>query len=735
MSVIQSIQEKYAKLMAIIIAVALMIFVVMLAFENGGSLFRGNSTTVGRVNGTKIDYNEFYQKVQQQEANIAAQYGGSMPEGMRPQAVESAWNSEVNEILLDEELDKLGITVGKRELGDLLYGPNGPEEFKRIPGFTDTLTGQYNGQFAKTQIDALLRLKKGTPEQLQQRDQFIAFIQYQERKRMSDKYSALLTNSINFPKWFVEKQIADNSQLATISLVRDNYSDHKTDSIKISDAEIKEYLDKHKEDYKQPESRSVSYVAFSTRPSAADSAAAKDKLTQLRTQFDTTTTNLEPFLISQGLTYPENYTQASALPLPIKDTITRLPVNSVVGPYVDNNGWTLAKLIGKRNEPEMVKVRHILVATARQNPQTGQMTPVRDTAEARNLIDSLERLIKNGSARFDSLALKFSDDNPNVEDKKANKYKIGIYDSVKHGVMVPEFDNFIFGHGVGAKGVVKTQFGYHYIEILAQEGKSFDAYKVAYLPIPIEVSNETEAAASNEANQFASSARDQKTFDAAAEKLLKEKGINKAVANDIIPSSYYVGTLGEARSLVKDIYDAKLGEVLEPKKAGDAWVVAIVTEVNEEGTQSVAKARATIEPVLRNKKLAESLKKKVGTITTLEAAASALGGKQIESIDSLRMSGVQSNMAARAISNEPKVVGASFNPSNRGKVVPEVIEGQGGVFVVRVDNVSAGSNAQADIAAERRMRYEQAKQTMIYRSPLETLRKAATIKDRRVNFF
>ena len=37
MSVIQKIQEKYAKLMAVIIAVALLTFVVMLAFENGGT--------------------------------------------------------------------------------------------------------------------------------------------------------------------------------------------------------------------------------------------------------------------------------------------------------------------------------------------------------------------------------------------------------------------------------------------------------------------------------------------------------------------------------------------------------------------------------------------------------------------------------------------------------------------------------------------------------------------------
>ena len=36
--------------------------------------------------------------------------------------------------------------------------------------------------------------------------------------------------------------------------------------------------------------------------------------------------------------------------------------------------------------------------------------------------------------------------------------------------MVPEFNDFIFGNPVGSKGIVKTEFGYHYIEILSQKG-------------------------------------------------------------------------------------------------------------------------------------------------------------------------------------------------------------------------------------------------------------------------
>jgi peptidyl-prolyl cis-trans isomerase D len=727
MSVIQKIQEKYAKLMAIIIAVALMIFVVMLAFENGGRLFAGNSTTVGKVNGKTIDYNDFIKKVDRQEKNMEARGYGSGAQLLQ-QAVDATWNDEVNTIIENSEYDKLGIAVGKKEMGDVLYGPNAPDDLKKI--FTDS-TGVYNGQMAKQQIDATIKLKKGTPEQLEQREQLIAFINYQETARLRDKYNSLLGNSVNYPKWFVEKQIAENSQIAKVSLVRANYAENADTAIKITDKEIEEYVSKHKKEYKQQESRSVAYVAFSTAPSKEDTAAAKDRVLALKPAFDTVK-NVEQFLAAQGVTtFTDNYFKGSIIQIPVKDSIFKLPINAVYGPYLDGGSFTLAKLLGVRQEPEMVKVRHILIATARRDPQTGQMTPTKDTVSAKKLIDSIQTAIKNGS-RFDSLCLKFSDDDPNREEPRGGKYKIGIYDSVKSGKMVPDFDAFIFGNPIGAKGVVKTEYGYHYIEILAHEGSPSPAYKVAYLPKPIETSVETETNASNGAAKFAGDSRDQKSFDANAEKLLKEKGINKGVAPDIQPFSYYVSGLGESRSLVKKIYDAGLGEVLEPERVGNSWAVAIVTEINEEGTNPAAKARSRVEPILRNKKIAEKIEKKIGNITTLEAAASALGSKQIETIDSLRMRAPQTNGPANTISGEARVIGAAFNQANKGKVI--LIEGINAVYVMRLENISATSVASANVTDERKSRYQQGKQRNS-NSAIQTLRDAATIRDRRIKFF
>ena len=135
----------------------------------------------------------------------------------------------------------------------------------------------------------------------------------------------------------------------------------------------------------------------------------------------------------------------------------------------------------------------------------------------------------------------------------------------------------------------------------------------------------------------------------------------------------------------------------------------------------------SVEPILRNKKKAEMIKKDLGAITTLEQAATKLG-KQVEVADSLTMNG--NNMV---IGYEPKVIGAAFNPNSRGKIVPEAIEGSNGVYVVRVETVTATAQTGMPIAEKRKAMIAQAKQRLAY--PLQAVREGANIKDNRSKFY
>ncbi len=715
MSVIQQIQEKYAKLMAVILAVALIMFVVMLAFENGGSLFNNQSTTVGKINGEEVEYTNFQLRVKQAEEMIQRQQQGYGPTGaaLTAQAVEQAWSMEIDEALMKTEYNKLGMTVGKKELNDILFGANPPADLKQA--FTDS-TGVYNVAIAQQRFNQLK--KEGTAEE---KAQFNDYLDQLELMRLREKYNSLLSNTSNAPKWLLEKQNADNSQLANISFVRETYSSIPDSAVKVTDKEIETYISKHKDQFKQAASRSIAFVPFSAVPSSVDTATVKQTLDALAPEFLATTDN-EEFLAGHGINnYYNGFISGKRIQIPNKDSIFKTPVGQLYGPYLDGTNWAYAKMVGVRTIPDTVKVRHILVGTQQQDPQTGQAYPIRDAETAYKLADSLKTAIAKGS-NFDTLLAQFSTDLGSIREG-------GVYDNVPSGQMVGPFNDFIFTNPVGTKGIVKTEFGTHYVEILSAKG-SGTAYNVAYLFKPIEASNETTNAANNEATKFAANSRNKKSFDENADKLFKEKGINKSVATNITPTSVEVMGLGQSREFVKAVYEADLGDVLQPTRVGDNYVVAIVTEVLNEGTQSAATARLSVQPLLINEKKAELIKAKIGNITTLEAAATALG-KTVEVADSVRFTGASSSV----LGMEQKVIGAAFNKANANKVINQAINGAQGVYVVQVNGVSATPVANANVAELRSQKYQQAKQQAMYMQPSQSLREAATIKDNRAKFF
>ena len=135
--------------------------------------------------------------------------------------------------------------------------------------------------------------------------------------------------------------------------------------------------------------------------------------------------------------------------------------------------------------------------------------------------------------------------------------------------------------------IVKTQFGYHLMEIMDQ--KNFEpAYKIAYFARRIEPSQETDQNASGLASQFAGENRDKASFDAG----VKKGNLNSSASPEIQPTDFNIQGLGSSRSLVRWIYCAKLGEVSESFSVGDKYIVAILTEINHKGTMSLTRVRA-----------------------------------------------------------------------------------------------------------------------------------------------
>ena len=551
-----------------------------------------------------------------------------------------------------------------------------------------------------------------------------------EKARLTEKYEGLVAGTIHYPKWFLEKQNEDNSLLGKISYISVPFStvSDSAKEVAVSDKEIEDYISKHKDIYKtDDETRSIQYVLFSASPSGKDSAVAKSNLLSLKTSFDTTKNVSDLVKANSELPFYDGYISKKNIQVPSKDSIFKTPVGGIYGPYVDKDNFVLAKVIDVKNWPDTAKVRHILIATQEQGQQ------VREDSTAKKLIDSVQLDIKN-VANFDTLCKKYTDD-------QGSKDKGGVYDNVTTGQMVSAFNDFIFDHKPGESGVVKTEYGYHYIEILSQKG-SDQAYKVAYLSKKIEASDETETNAENAALQFAGDSRNLKAFDANAEKNLKPKGIQKLIAQNINSHAYNIQGVGVSRKFIKDIFTADKGDVLQPERVGDNYIVAAVTEITKEGILTAANGRNYIEPILKNKKKAEEIKKQIGKVTTLDAVASSMK-QTVQTADSLRFSG----SGRSPVSFENKVVGAAFNADNKSKVVPEAIDGNSAVYVVKVDEVTSTIVEGADVVAQKKNLESQGRMRILMGNqysqfgygqqydPAAVLRKAATIKDYRNKFY
>ncbi len=716
MSVIQKIRDKYARWAVIAIALSLVGFILMDAFANrGGMLNGGRSTTLGKVNGSKIDYTSFDRQVQV--------LGAGAQDEQRAGLIQNLWDFRVSNAIIEGEAEKLGLTVSEKEMREMLYGSNPPQFIAQY--FTDQSTGKFDGIAAQQQINQIL--KRGAAGQ-QEYDYFSTNIEIAEKQRLVNKYVMLMANSIYYPKWMLEKRNVDNSLAARMSYVMVPYTSIVDSTIKISDEEIKDYMKEHEDEFKkEKETRSIEYVLFSTAPSSADSAAVRKQVEDLKPQF-LSATDPGAFVNQQNsaLPYGDVYYPKSAIQVPAKDSIFATPVGGVYGPYLDVNNYVLAKVVSVRSLPDSVKSRHILIGTV--NPRTGQPTLADSVAKLR--ADSIATAIRNG-ANFDSLALKFSDD----EGSKTNG---GVYTMSSTDIqsqLVKEFGNFILFDGKpGDKKVVKTQFGWHYIEVMNHMNVE-QHYKIAYMAKTIEPSVETESQMENQAAMFAGDARDYKSFNTYFEKNLKSKGFNKQIATDIDEMQFgLVGVTGNAREFIKKVFDADKGDIIGPEQVSRNFAVAVVTAVNEPGLPDVTQARMTVEPILRNEKKAEIITKNIGQVTTLEQAASKTQ-QTVQTVDSIRFGG------GMAFGYEPKVLGAVFNPANKGKVVTQPIKGMSGVFVVRVDNTFTVPVEAADVEMQRTQMQLQAKQQLLQQMQyganpiIEPLKKKAKIKDYRSEFY
>ena len=690
MSIIQNIRERGAWIIFTIIVIALVAFILQdgVGRQNRGS----NTNTLGTVNGEEIKKADFEEKVEIQVQNYAAQ-------GIkREQIIGFLWNQEVDLLLFKSEQEKLGITVGNKELNDVLFGNESP--FKQE--FTDRATGEFKVNDARQAIAQLKKSKNA--DQIKQIEKFYIAPSIENRQRR--KYQALVIKGIQFPKWLADKEFTESNAISNISYVSVPYNSIIDSTIKVSNDEVSAYLKENEAAYQVEEtSRNISFVVFSAAPSQNDTINAYNQIASLKEGLRTAT-DVSSYLNKVGSdnVFYNSYLSKNRIQVPQKDSILSLPVGGVFGPYVDGKNFTIAKVVGTTQWPDSTSVRHILIATT--NPQNGQQ--IKDDSLAKKLADSISIAIRGG-ASFEALCQKYSDD----QGSKPTGGKIEMFPQAQ---MTPAFNDFSFANPVGTKQVVKTEFGYHYVEILKQTPK-VPSYKIAYLSKPLLPSTETINAASTAAAQFATASTDLKSFNSNAVKANKQA----LPATNIKENDFSIQGIGETRAMVRWVYEKSVNDVSEPFEVADNYLVAIISSEDKKGLMSVDAARPQVEGIIRDQKKAATIKSTLKG-SSLEAYAAA-GKTVVQKVDSI---GYAFSMLAN-VGNEPKVIGAAFNKGLVNKV-SEPIAGNTGVFVVSVSALGA-KPAQQEPALYKDETLQRLRNVM-FRTNV-ALRKAANIKDNR----
>ena len=699
--------RKNSWLLIVLIGLGLASFIMMDMFSGDKSIFGAQQTQIGSINGKSIDWNEF------QTAENVLFRGSAADAFSRRQGL---WNYFVEESLLQEESKALGLSVGKEELLDLQFGAN------PSPIIQQSMRNPQTGQLDR----AALQDYKSQIESNTMTGQLRQYWALQEKQiikdRLQTKLGSMVTKGLYTPTWMVEQVYADQNQKMDFSYVKIPFDKIADADVKVEDSDLNNYLASNMGLYTQDEeTRKVDYVTFNVLPTAQDSQAIKEELRALKKDFRQTTIEDMPDYVKTnfGLFNNTFYTQDQLSPTN-GNRIFNAEVGKVIGPYVEGNTYSMAKVLDRRVLPDSASSRHILISAT---------TPAQ-FIQADRTIDSLQNLIETGVAQFDSLAIKNSQD-------PGSASKGGKYDNVGINQFVPEYRDIIFFEGqIGKLYKVRTSYGVHLIEPLGRKNGSNKEYvRLAYLSQPIIPSETTQDDLFQEVYQFVN---DNGSSIDALKAAAESRGMTVETSPLFKKNDYNLNTLGTgqaARDIVRWAYDSNTGTGdVSPELYRfqdqttyhyNKYVVAALKSIAPVGKPTLANMREDIYPMVMNQKKAEMLKSTIGGQDLVSIASSY--DKEIEEATNVSFS---TNFLPGS-GNEPKVVAAAANLAVNQISAP--IAGDGGIYVVQLKNkppVGAASN----IPSLRKSSTAKI-QSQVSASLMNSIKKNAEIEDNRSRFY
>ncbi len=700
--------RKQSGLLVIIIGVALAAFVLG-DFLKPRNKYRANY--IGEIAGDEIPIKEFNDKTEEQiQMQKDQQQSDKLSQDDLYQVKQGIWSQMVEKILMGKEYDELGLTVTSDELSDQILGDN-PHKFV-IQSFRNPKTNAFDAEMVKNFLGNL------DSQSADMKRRYLSLEKMVKEDRLSTKYKNLVTKAYYVPKAIAKLDYSAKNSTADFRYVAAKFASVSDSSVKVTDTDIKAYYDEFKYNYEQEETRSIDYVVFEVKASAEDRKAITNEVNQIYQDF-TTTTDVATFVNSvSDNRYDSAFKKEAQLPARIAKQVFTDPLGTLIGPYIENETYQIAKIVDKQMRPDSIKMSQILISY--ETAPSGQGISKRTQRSAENLVDSLLTVIKKDPYKYQSMAIRFSD----YPSAKEDKGEIGWMVDGDQG-----YSPF-FKEGIDAKkGDIKkmtSPLGYH-ILLVSDKTAPIEKAKVALVTRAIEPSNTTFQDYYLKASEFSGENRVFSQFDTA----VINRGLNKRSADKLAPMANRIAGVENPRQIVRWAYSEKVkpGVVSPVFEDGKSYIVAVLKDVFEKGFSPVEKVKEQIRPLVLSRKKADYLIEKIKSSNSTDIYKLA----QIlrEKVDTA------TNLAFTArnipgFGREYEVIGEVFTMQPGQVSAP--IKGSNAVFVVLVDKVNTpgeNSNFTSNIAQLKSGFSSRVSSNSVFKA----LEKKSEIVDNRILFY
>ncbi|WP_352423807.1 SurA N-terminal domain-containing protein [Proteiniphilum sp.] len=709
MATLQKIRDK-GTLLVIIIGLALLAFVLGDLLTSGRTLFGRAQDKAFVVNREVISTQQYADKITQfEEFQKMVSGQSSLDENVSSQIREVVYQQMVRDRLLGNQAEKLGLTITKEELNDLVHGQSISPVLQQLPFFVDPQTGMFDRN-ALIQFINTVNIPSPNPQEQALVNQYKSlwlFIEEMVRtQRLEEKYISLLSNAIIANDVEAKAAFDYSQQNADIEYAMKSFFTVPDSTVNVTDDEIKAFYNKHKGSFRMEAPLvKLSYFTKGITPSDEDYA---DVEAESHKAFDELSSAANPAAIVADYSqtpFRDVFVSEHMLTPTQVEFVRDATINEMYGPTREGDSFHIYKLIDKTVAPDSVHLSMMAIPDASIVGQDSVIT---------HFVDSIYGVIAGGTP----FAVVANSLNPN-----SNGGDMGWARELDLAGFSTDLVKAAFNAPVGQP--VKLSIpGQQLILQVEERTRPVNKYKLAIVDMPVLPSEKTSNNIDNELNQFVSSPDVSQKFN----ELASEKGYMVMPGITVSANEFTLAQIPGSRQVITWAANEKKAGTVKKFDLTNLRIIARVERVIPSGTTPLSEVSSGIRSQLVNEKKAEKIISdlKSQNLSSLDAYATAMNTHtdtvRFVNFNTQNITGLGFEPALNAVS--------AFAPTNK---IVGPLKGNMGVYVATVTNRAEGEDEYD--AEEQKNQILNNNAYRLQMQSIEVLKAKLGVEDNRFRFF